>query len=170
MSRPKGFTLTAEHRAKIGGANTGKSPSVEAREKMRTAKLGNRFRRIPRTAAYLKRRRLAARARRKKWASENPEKHREAQRNQSHKKRHGEPFTNKLARLKAQGYRCANAGCRTTIPGGPKAQWNTDHNHLTGKIRGELCWNCNIALGHLRDDEFIAEGLAEYLRKHNLGE
>jgi Autographiviridae endonuclease VII len=27
-----------------------------------------------------------------------------------------------------------------------------DHDHLTGRIRGAVCHNCNIALGHLKDD------------------
>ena len=30
---------------------------------------------------------------------------------------------------------------------------NTDHNHITKKIRGLLCWNCNTAIGKLKADE-----------------
>ncbi len=29
----------------------------------------------------------------------------------------------------------------------------TDHNHLTDKIRGLLCFDCNIGIGHLKCDD-----------------
>ena len=38
-----------------------------------------------------------------------------------------------------------------------------DHDHATGKVRGLLCTNCNVAIGHLRDDPAIAIRAAEYL-------
>ncbi len=41
-----------------------------------------------------------------------------------------------------------------------------DHLHSTGKVRGILCHNCNIALGHLKDFPEVAESAANYLRKH----
>lgn len=44
--------------------------------------------------------------------------------------------------------------------------WNTDHCHKTGKVRGILCRACNHALGALRDDPAIALGAAAYLERH----
>ncbi len=38
-----------------------------------------------------------------------------------------------------------------------------DHCHITGKIRGLLCCNCNRAIGYLEDDPDRAEELAKYL-------
>jgi Recombination endonuclease VII len=38
-----------------------------------------------------------------------------------------------------------------------------DHDHATGKVRGLLCMNCNVAIGHLRDDSAILLRLAAYL-------
>jgi Recombination endonuclease VII len=40
--------------------------------------------------------------------------------------------------------------CLTTDPGG--VGWAVDHNHETGKVRGILCSECNLAIGKLRDN------------------
>ena len=41
-----------------------------------------------------------------------------------------------------------------------------DHNHATGKVRGLTCWNCNVALGMLRDNPEVARKAATYLERH----
>jgi hypothetical protein len=38
-----------------------------------------------------------------------------------------------------------------------------DHCHLTERVRGLLCRQCNIALGHLRDDPARINALGRYL-------
>ncbi len=38
-----------------------------------------------------------------------------------------------------------------------------DHDHSSGKIRGLLCHNCNMALGLLRDDASLLRRAADYL-------
>lgn len=68
--------------------------------------------------------------------------------------------------LAAQGGRCANPGCRTTDPGGNYGEWHTDHDHISGKVRGLLCANCNLTLGNAKEDSLRLEGLAAYLRQH----
>ena len=42
-----------------------------------------------------------------------------------------------------------------------------DHNHITGKIRGILCSNCNHALGKIKDNIFILSSLIDYLIINN---
>ncbi len=39
-----------------------------------------------------------------------------------------------------------------------------DHDHNTGDIRGLLCHNCNVAIGHLNDDPELLDAAAGYLR------
>jgi len=60
-----------------------------------------------------------------------------------------------------QGNCCAN--CGSTEPGSKK-HWSTDHDHVTGEVRGILCHPCNIGLGHLRDDIDILLKAVEYLK------
>jgi len=38
-----------------------------------------------------------------------------------------------------------------------------DHDHITGKIRGIICSNCNKALGHVQDDPEILFKMIDYL-------
>lgn len=42
---------------------------------------------------------------------------------------------------------------------------HVDHDHNTGKVRGLLCFNCNQALGNVRDDIAILGKLQDYLIK-----
>jgi hypothetical protein len=62
--------------------------------------------------------------------------------------------------LLAQNYSCAI--CKTKTPGG-KGTWHTDHNHLTGEVRGLLCNNCNSAIGCFKDSTFLIDKAIKYL-------
>jgi hypothetical protein len=64
--------------------------------------------------------------------------------------------------LARQGNRCAI--CRTDTPRGRRKEWNIDHDHRTGAVRGLLCNSCNGAIGLLKDDPDIIVRAAEYLR------
>jgi hypothetical protein len=40
---------------------------------------------------------------------------------------------------------------------------HVDHDHRTGVVRGMLCFNCNQALGNVRDSIRVLEQLQDYL-------
>lgn len=42
-----------------------------------------------------------------------------------------------------------------------------DHDHVTGKFRGWLCMQCNLALGHARDNTALLYKLIKYLDTSN---
>lgn len=50
---------------------------------------------------------------------------------------------------------CAICGAESDLVG--------DHDHGTGKPRGILCRNCNLAIGNMRDDPERLRRAAEYL-------
>jgi hypothetical protein len=63
------------------------------------------------------------------------------------------------ATLEAQG-----GGCK--ICGDPPPEGGSlhvDHDHVTGKIRGLLCFRCNNAIGDLRDDVDLIYRMLDYL-------
>ena len=60
--------------------------------------------------------------------------------------------------LRKQHYKCKI--CK--IPEGKKAL-SVDHNHITGKVRGLLCNNCNSLLGYAKDNPIILQLAIDYL-------
>jgi Recombination endonuclease VII len=40
-----------------------------------------------------------------------------------------------------------------------------DHNHLTGEIRGLLCYSCNSAIGHLKENPDLFMEAYEYMER-----
>lgn len=40
---------------------------------------------------------------------------------------------------------------------------DVDHCHTTGRVRGLLCWNCNIAIGHFKDSPVLLQRAIDYL-------
>ena len=49
-----------------------------------------------------------------------------------------------------------------------KRNIHVDHNHLTGKVRGLLCSNCNTGIGLFKEDKSILKSAIGYLAKYNL--
>lgn len=47
-----------------------------------------------------------------------------------------------------------------------KVSLSIDHDHHTNKVRGLLCHNCNLMLGHAKDNPLILELTIKYLEKY----
>lgn len=60
-----------------------------------------------------------------------------------------------------QDYRCAV--CRISLGGIPQRQIQVDHEHLSERVRGILCHNCNVGLGHFKDNPQLLRLAALYL-------
>lgn len=61
---------------------------------------------------------------------------------------------------------CGGPPRRDVSPMGDKtAKLVVDHNHSTGKVRDLLCFDCNVKLGAIEDEQFMLLARA-YLRRH----
>lgn len=95
------------------------------------------------------------------WKKKNPDKNR----NSILKSKYGISLPDYQKLLNSQGGCCAI--CNATKQDIKKSKhFYVDHNHTTGKVRGLLCYHCNIALGMLRDNITTALNLVEYLKKY----
>ena len=59
------------------------------------------------------------------------------------------------------GGKCAI--CGTTEPGHKSPFFPVDHDHETGAVRGLLCHDCNLGIGHFADDPDRLVAAAAYL-------
>ncbi len=78
-------------------------------------------------------------------------------------RRYGITGAKYLAMREAQSGLCAV--CRGPFSSNGK-HIHVDHDHATGKVRGILCRDCNLALGNAKDSIERLEALIAYLRKH----
>ena len=93
---------------------------------------------------------------RKRYA-ENLDGHREATRRRQYKHRYGLTYEQYEALLAAAA--CGICGATQSARG----KLCVDHDHETGRLRGFLCTECNLALGYLKDDPTLLRRALEYL-------
>ena len=93
----------------------------------------------------------------RKYRKEHPE----AVQNTRLKGRYGITKADQDAQLKEQDNRCAI--CRVEF--GEKCRPETDHEHATQTVRGQLCHACNVMLGQAKDNIQTLESAVVYLKK-----
>ena len=104
------------------------------------------------------------------WQRDNPERHQAKQREyaesgkkkvadrKSHlKRKYGLTLEDFEAMLASQGGGCA-------ICGKPDVD-HVDHDHQTGRVRGILCFRCNVAIGQMDDDSDRLAAAMAYLTR-----
>lgn len=67
--------------------------------------------------------------------------------------------------LQKQDYSCAICLIRQDQF---KKRLSIDHCHISGNIRGLLCFNCNTALGKFKDSVQLLQSAQRYLEKENI--
>ena len=116
-------------------------------------------------------------ARRREWMAKNPEaakarskewrdKSKLSTRIHRLKKKYGLTLERYNEMLAAQGHRCMI--CKTDTPTGNGKVFVVDHCHATNKVRKLLCSHCNSGLGHFKDNPWVLEAAANYLRDHGV--
>jgi hypothetical protein len=62
-----------------------------------------------------------------------------------------------------------NQGLKCAICMTPTAKWQIDHCHVTSKVRGILCHQCNALLGFAKDNPAVLLLAVEYIDHHKEG-
>lgn len=60
-------------------------------------------------------------------------------------------------------YECQDFSCYLCLACKPL---HLDHDHVTGRARRLLCWQCNFGIGQLRDDPRLLRLAAAYIEKY----
>jgi len=82
--------------------------------------------------------------------------HNEQSKRNNRKAKYGLSHAEFVAMLERQAGLCACC----TVPMAPGRFTHIDHCHTTGRVRGIVCHNCNLAIGQLQNDPvraFLAE-------------
>lgn len=66
-----------------------------------------------------------------------------------------------------QNHRCKICGTDRAARMHTDYSWRVDHCHTTGKVRGLLCHNCNIAMGLLHENTETLNAMIKYIDHHN---
>ena len=106
----------------------------------------------------------------KKWNKSNPEKVIMMKRKHHLKNKYGLSLDNFRKLIEECDGKCKLCGKKMTFSAGlGNLTACVDHNHITGKVRGLLCYRCNLEIGFVEkfnNNGFIAKAV-EYLNNNN---
>ncbi len=102
-----------------------------------------------------------ASSRMKQWKKDNPEKFK-AHARKALLKKYGLSIEQFDELLVSQNNACKLCK-KLRLP--TEREWQVDHCHDTGRVRGILCYNCNVGLGHFTDSPTLLAAAIEYLGK-----
>lgn len=92
------------------------------------------------------------------------EKRKNSNREASLKKRYGITIDDYNRMLHIQNGGCAICGIQEEVYKQVKGRnFDVDHCHSTGKVRGLLCYGCNVTLGFVKEDVKILENIISYI-------
>lgn len=100
----------------------------------------------------------------KKRDRKRQERHPDIRRKNKYKLKYGITIQDYESLLKKQNNRCKI--CDTPISELKRKHLDVDHNHITGKVRGLLCNNCNRGIGYFKDNINILRKVINYLKDH----
>lgn len=123
--------------------------------------LANRDRLLAQQAAYRAANREKIYAQQKEYRLRN----RVAISHRNRKKKYGILPDDLHRMIEAQGGKCPI--CRLDLDPTGYRKIHIDHDHATGKLRGVLCSNCNLGIGHLREDPERMLRAINYLELHS---
>ena len=103
----------------------------------------------------------------KLWRLNNIDKAKQNQRNGHVKRTHGITQEQYEVMLGNQGGVCAICGAGQPSCG--HKHFAIDHCHTTGKIRALLCFHCNTAIGHFKEDAEVMQRAIRYLEYFESG-
>lgn len=93
------------------------------------------------------------------WQKNNPEAVKRIKRRVKLKEKYGLSEDQYQEMLSKQNNLCAICSKPHT-----RRNFNVDHCHSTGKIRGLLCDKCNLGIGLFNDDPNLLDKIKEYLK------
>lgn len=79
-------------------------------------------------------------------------------------KKYGMTYDDYLDMVKAQNGVCKICGSSGTV----LKKLAIDHDHVAGKVRALLCWNCNSCLGLAKESPAILMAMVEYIRQYSV--
>lgn len=95
-------------------------------------------------------------------------------RNKHLKKKYGFTQAEYVERFHKQNGECEVCKVKMVLQNGTltkgssrnRSSCTIDHCHVSNKVRGLVCFSCNIAIGHVNDDPNILSNMIDYLQRY----